>query len=179
MRAGRAGVAVLVLLLALAGCAAPPRSAPSSAAPSSAAPSDGPPHLSLDALESEPVENHDETVAMAFDADEAARLLERVPPDLDFETGAVVCVFLGPRQTSGWSLELQTASLRDDVLTIRARETAPRGETRDEVTYPADCGVVTRAALPVGQVTVRADDTVTGEFIADAVIEVPPLTSAP
>jgi hypothetical protein len=31
----------------------------------------------------------------------------------------------------------------------------------------------------VGRLTVRADDTVTGEFIADAVVEVPPLTSAP
>jgi hypothetical protein len=170
----RAGATALVLVLALAGCSAPPSGGPSTAPSAGNAPP-----LSLDSLEAEPVENHEETVAMAFDADSAAELLEEVPPDLDFEMDAVICVFLGPRQTSGWSLDLQTASLSGDVLTIRARETAPRGETRDEVTYPADCGLITRAALPLVELTVRADDTVTGEFIADAVIEVPPLTSAP
>ena len=108
----------------------------------------------------------------------AAEVLERVPPDLDFRTSALVCVFLGPRQTTGWSLDLLTVTLSGDVLTIRARESVPRGQTRPEVTYPADCGLVTRAALPTGRLTVRADDTVTGEFIADAAIDVPP-PSAP
>ncbi len=140
----------------------------------SAAPASGSPVLSLDDVEAVPVENREETVAMAFDAEEAAGLVEEVPPDLDFGTSALVCVFLGPRQTTGWSLDLLTVTLSGDVLTIRARESMPRGQTRSEVTYPADCGVVTRAALHAGQLTVRADDTVTGEFIADAVIEVPP-----
>jgi hypothetical protein len=170
----RAAVAAVALALALAGCSSPPGGGSSAVAPSS-----GSPPLSLDALDAQPIENREETVAMAFDADGAARLLEEVPPDLDFRTAAVVCVFLGPRQTTGWSLDLLTVSLSDDVLTIRARESTPRGPTRDEVTYPADCGLVTRTALPVGRLTVRADDTVTGEFIADAVVEVPPLTSAP
>jgi hypothetical protein len=134
--------------------------------------------LSLDDVEAVPVESREETVAMAFDAEAAAELLERVPPDLDFRTSALVCVFLGPRQTTGWSLDLLTVTLSGDVLTIRARESVPRGQTRPEVTYPADCGLVTRAALPTGQLTMRADDTVTGEFIADAVIDVPP-PSAP
>jgi hypothetical protein len=91
----------------------------------------------------------------------------------------VVCVFLGPRQTTGWGLDLSTVSLSDGVLTIRARESVPRGTTRPVVTYPADCGLVPRAALPVGELTVRADDTVSGEFIADALIDVPPPSSAP
>lgn len=116
---------------------------------------------------------------MAFDAERAGDLVERVPSDLDFTASALVCVFLGPRQTTGWSLDLLTATLTGNVLTIRARESVPRGQTRPEVTYPADCGLLTRAALPAGELTLRADDTVTGEFIADAVVDVPPIPSSP
>ncbi len=170
----RAWGIALALVVFLAGCGAPP----GGAVPSAVALATRPP-LSLDDLDAMPVENREETVAMAFDADAAGELLQQVPPNLDFEAAAVVCVFLGPRQTSGWSLDLLTVTLSADVLTVRARESAPRGQTRDEVTYPADCGTVTRAALPPGRLTVRADDTVTGEFIADAVIDVPPLPSSP
>ena len=87
---------------------------------------------------------------------------------------ALVCVFLGPRLTTGWSLDLRTASLTGSELRIRARETAPRTETQEETTYPADCGLLSRAGLPVGELRVWADDTVTDEFIADTVIDVPP-----
>jgi hypothetical protein len=166
----RAGALLLAAVL-LAGCTG----VATSAAPSV---SEGP-ALSLDDLEATPVDDREEGVAMAFDAEAAAELLQDVPADLDFTTSAVVCVFLGPRQTTGWELDLSTLSLSGDVLTIRARESVPRGTTRPVVTYPADCGLVPRAALPVRELTVRADDTVSGEFIADAVIDVPPPSSAP
>jgi hypothetical protein len=97
-----------------------------------------------------------------------------VPDDLDFSEHALVCVFLGPRQTTGWSLDLRTASLTGGELRIRARETAPRTETRPETTYPADCALLSRGALAAGELRVWADDTVTDEFIADTVIDVPP-----
>ena len=174
MRAwGSALLLAVLLAVLLPSCGgSPPRADPSAAS------AQAQPVLSLDDVEVVPIESREETVAMAFDAGAAAELLERVPPDLDFRTSALVCVFLGPRQTTGWSLDLLTVTLSGDVLTIRARESVPRGQTRPGVTYPADCGLVTRAALPSGQLTVRADDTVTGEFIADAAIDVPP-PSAP
>ena len=131
------------------------------------------PVLTLDEVDAEPVERRDETVAVAFDRDAAAELVTEVPSDLDFDDHALVCVFLGPRLTSGWSLDLRTASLSDGERRIRARETAPRTETRPQTTYPADCGLLSRSALPPGELRVWADDTVTDEFIADTVIEVP------
>lgn len=137
------------------------------------------PVLSLADVDAEPLEIREETVAVAFDADAAAELVTEVPDDLDFGESALVCVFLGPRLTSGWSLDLRTASLSGGELRIRARETAPRTETQPGTTYPADCGLLTRAALPVGELRVWADDTVTDEFIAEATITVPPLSSVP
>jgi hypothetical protein len=137
------------------------------------------PVLSLADVEAEPREIREETVAVAFDADAAAELVTEVPHDLDFGESALVCVFLGPRLTSGWSLDLRTASLSGGELRIRARETAPRTETQPGTTYPADCGLLTRAALPVRELRVWADDTVTDEFIAEATIAVPPLSSGP
>lgn len=157
--------ALLVALLAASCTQGSPAASPS---PS------GQPVLSLEGLDAEPIERHEETVALAFDAEAAADLLTQVPPELDFDQHALVCVFLGPRLTSGWSLDLRTASLSDGELRIRARETAPRTETRPETTYPADCGLLTRAALPAGELRVWADDTVTDEFIAETVVEVPP-----
>jgi hypothetical protein len=137
------------------------------------------PVLSLTDVDVEPLEIREERVALAFDAASAAELVAQVPADLDFAESALACVFLGPRMTSGWSLDLRTASLSGGELRIRARETAPRTETRPETTYPADCALLTRAALPAGELRVWADDTVTDEFIADAVIDVPPLSSTP
>ena len=132
------------------------------------------PVLTLDDVDAEPREIREETVAVAFDAEAAAALVTAVPTDLDFGEHALVCVFLGPRLTTGWSLDLRTASLTGDELRIRARETAPRTETQEQTTYPADCGLLSRASLPVGELRVWADDTVTDEFIADTVIDVPP-----
>jgi hypothetical protein len=132
------------------------------------------PVLTLDDVDAEPREIREETVAVAFDEAEAAELVTAVPDDLDFSEHALVCVFLGPRQTTGWSLDLRTASLTGGELRIRARETAPRTETRPETTYPADCALLSRGALAAGELRVWADDTVTDEFIADTVIDVPP-----
>ena len=116
---------------------------------------------------------------MAFDAEEAAALVVRVPDDLDFGTGALVCVYLGERPTAGWGLDLQTASLVDGELHILARETRPRGTVDEALTYPGDCGVLNRDALPVGQLAVRADDTISDEFIVGGDVTVPDAESAP
>ena len=118
-------------------------------------------------------------MALAFDRDAAAALLHEVPETVDFDRHAVVCVFLGPRQTTGWSVDLRAASLTGRELRIVARETAPRAAARPQVTYPADCGLLTRAALPVGELAVRADDTSTDEFIAGTVAQVPEPSPAP
>ncbi len=175
---GSRTVACLVLgCLLLAACAgtggSPGGSASGSIGASQA------PVLSLTDLEAQPAEHQEESVALAFDRAAAAALLQEVPDDLDFEAHAVVCVFLGPRQTSGWSLDLRTATLTGSQVEIAARENAPRGGTRPEVTYPADCGLLTRAALPAGELVVRADDTITGEFIAQTTVTVPEAPNVP
>jgi len=92
---------------------------------------------------------------------------------VDFETEALVCVYLGERPTEGWGLDLQTASLVDGELRILARETRPRGTVNQVVTYPGDCGVVNRNALPPGELAVRADDTISDEFIVAGDVTVP------
>ncbi len=137
------------------------------------------PVLALANLQVQPAERREESVALAFDREAAAALLEEVPDDLDLDAQAVVCVFLGPRQTSGWSLDLRAATLTGSTVEIAARENAPRGNTRPEVTYPADCGLLTRAALPAGELLVRADDTITGEFIAETTVVVPEASNVP
>jgi hypothetical protein len=172
-RALPASVLGLVLAVAVAGCTPPS----SGASPSGQASAGGQPVLSLTDVDVEPLEIREETVAIAFDADAAAHLVAEVPAEVDFDEHALACVFLGPRLTSGWSLDLRTASLSGGELRIRARETAPRTETEAQETYPADCALLTRAALPVGELRVWADDTVTDEFIAEAMIEVPPPSS--
>lgn len=180
LRVRSLGPAVVVAAALLAACAGPATPGQATGTPTdSPSPDPGPPALSLDALDAAPVENRDESVALAFDREDAASLLLEVPDDLDFASQVVVCVFLGPRQTTGWSLDLRTATLRDGQLEIKARENAPRAGTRPEVTYPADCGLLTRAALPIGELAVRADDTITGEFIAGTTVVVPNVSNAP
>jgi len=102
-----------------------------------------------------------------------------VPDELDFGTDALVCVYLGERPTSGWGLDLQTASLVNGELRILARETRPRGSVDEVVTYPGDCAVVNRNALPAGDLAVRADDTISDEFIVGGDATVPVTESAP
>ncbi len=127
----------------------------------------------------DPVEREQAAIAMAFDAEEAAALVVQVPDDLDFGTNALVCVYLGERPTAGWGLDLQTASLVDGELRLLARETRPRGTVDQVLTYPGDCGVLNRDALPVGQLAVRADDTISEEFIVGGDVTVPDAESAP
>jgi hypothetical protein len=138
-----------------------------------------PPGLTLRSIQVEPVEREQAAIAMAFDAEEAGALVVSVPEELDFGTDALVCVYLGERPTSGWGLDLQTASLVDGELRILARETRPRGSVDEVVTYPADCAVVNRNALPVGDLAVRADDTISDEFIVGGDATVPVTESAP
>jgi hypothetical protein len=166
----RATLAALCLALGVAACDGGVAPSAASATPTATER----PVLTLDDVDAEPREIREETVAVAFDEAEAAELVTAVPDDLDFGEHALVCVFLGPRQTTGWSLDLRTASLTGGELRIRARETAPRTETRPETTYPADCALLSRGALAAGELRVWADDTVTDEFIADTVIDVPP-----
>lgn len=167
-RALAAGCLALVVVTACTGNAPPPGTAEPTATGSER------PVLTLDDVDAEPREIREETVAVAFDAEAAAELVVAVPDDIDFAEHALVCVFLGPRETTGWSLDLRTASLTGGELRIRARETAPRTGTQPVTTYPADCGLLARAALPAGELRVWADDTVTDEFIADTVVDVPP-----
>lgn len=172
-------VLAAVVLGACGGSPVPTASTPTPAASATVEPS-GPPALSLSSLDAAPIDHEQEAVALAFDPAEATSLLQAVPASLDFARDVVVCVFLGPRQTTGWSLDLRSASLSGTEVDIRARENAPRtGNERPEVTYPADCAVLNRAALPIGEVMVRADDTITGEFIAGTTVEVPEASNAP
>ena len=137
------------------------------------------PGLTLRAVQVEPVEREEAAIAMAFDADAAASMVTAVPANLDFGADALVCVYLGERPTEGWGLDLTTASLVDGELRILARETRPRGTVNQAVTYPADCGVVNRDALPPGRLAVRADDTISDEFIAAGEATVPDAEAAP
>jgi hypothetical protein len=132
-----------------------------------------PPGLVLTDADVEPLQHEAAAIEMAFDADAAAALVEAVPAGLDFGAQALVCVYLGVRPTTGWGLALQSASLEGGELRILARETRPGGGSRQALTYPADCGLLTRAALPAGSLAVRADDTISAEFIVAGTVSVP------
>ena len=166
-------VAILLLALAVSACGTTQSTVFSSVGASL------PPGLTLRAIQVEPVEREEAAIAIAFDADDAAALVTEVPGDLDFATDALVCVYLGERPTEGWGLDLQTASLVEGELRILARETRPRGTVNQVVTHPADCGVVNRDALPLGHLAVRADDTISDEFIVAGEVTVPDPEAAP
>ena len=102
-----------------------------------------------------------------------------VPADVDFETDALLCVYLGERPTAGWALDLQTASLASGELRVLARESRPRGTVEQVITYPAGCGLLNRAALPAGELAVRADDTISDEFIVAGTLVVPDPQASP
>lgn len=121
-----------------------------------------------------PVATEAAAIRMAFDAGAAASLVSE-PPPIDYATQAVLCVSLGERSTGGWSITIQSITIEGAEMRILAREGRPRpGEAVTQAfTYPSDCAVVDRTVLPVGELAVRADDTISDEFIVDAVIEVP------
>jgi hypothetical protein len=173
LRNARAAAALVLVGLGLAACGTTQSTILSSIGASSA------PGLTLRSIQVEPVEREQAAIAMAFDAEEAAALVVSVPDELDFSTDALLCVYLGERPTAGWGLDLQTASLVGGELRIAARETRPRGAVDQVVTYPGDCGVVSRDALPAGDLAVRADDTISDEFIVGGDVTVPVPESAP
>jgi hypothetical protein len=165
--------AVLLAALSLPGCGSTASTVFTSIGESVA------PGLTLRSVQIEPVEREDAGIAFAFDAGEAAGLVVEVPDDLDFGADALVCVYLGERPTAGWGLDLQTALLVDGEIRILARETRPRGTVDQVITHPADCGVVNRDALPTGELAVRADDTISDEFIVAGEVTVPDPEAAP
>jgi hypothetical protein len=144
-------------------------------------PNPGAEGLGLELLADANPEIAEESIVAAFGAEEIRRLLGAVPPGVDPEAEAVFCVALGMRPTGGYGLVIQSASLVDRELRIRALETQPRpGQPVIQViTYPVGCFAVRRAALPTGELMVRADDPRADEFITSAVIEVPAAERAP
>jgi hypothetical protein len=169
---------LLAAALVLAGCNVGPVSETFASATTSAAPSGEQPSLSLRDTDVEPIEFQQATLGVAFSEADASELVTD-PGGIDFGSDALICVYLGLRPTTGWSLDLRTASLTGAVLSIAARENVPRGNAAAEESYPADCALIDRAALPPGDLTVRADDINSDEFIVDAVVEVPAGESAP
>lgn len=165
-------VATLLSVLLLSACS------PTSPAASAATPTQtAEPALTLRDVVVTPVAHPDAGIAAAFDAATAADLVESVPADLDLARDALICVYLGSRPTGAWTLTLQSASIVDGELRIVAREKSTGGQAGS--TYPADCAVLNRDALPPGTYPVRADDTTTDEFIADGTLSVPNVTTAP
>ncbi len=183
-----AGVAAVAVTALLAGCGAggaateagggspSPGDTSSVSATASVMPTEGgvrnvPMQRLTDAM---PIARDGAAIEMAFDAAGAVRLLAE-PPPIDFATQAILCVALGERPTGGWSLTLQSISLDGTEMRILAREGRPRSGqgTTQAFTYPSDCALVDRTVLPSGELTVRADDTISDEFIVDAAIEVP------
>lgn len=121
-----------------------------------------------------PIAREAAEIGMAFDAGQAAQLVSE-PPPIDYASQAILCLSIGERPTGGWSVTIGSITLEDGAMQILAREGRPRpGEgTTQAFTYPGDCAVVDRTVLPVGPMAVRADDTISDEFIVDATIEVP------
>lgn len=156
-------------LLGMAACTAAPAATSSPASPA------GVVDVGLERLtDANPVRSEAATIRIAFDAAEAAAMVD-APPPIDYAGQALLCVYLGERPTGGWSLVIQSISLDSRQMSILAREGRPRTGTgtTQAATYPADCAVIDRSVLPVGELTVRADDTISDEFIVDATIEVP------
>ncbi|MDH4334485.1 MAG: protease complex subunit PrcB family protein [Chloroflexota bacterium] len=119
-------------------------------------------------------------IEIAFDAGAAAELVAPLPADADFATQAVLCLFIGERNTGGWAVTVQSIRIVEGRMEITARETEPRGGTAtDGATYPADCVLIDRSVLPVGSLPVTSTDTTSDEFIIDGAIDVPAPAGAP
>jgi hypothetical protein len=119
-------------------------------------------------------------IEIAFDAASAADLVAPLRADIDFASEAILCLFIGQRDTGGWSVAVQTIRIVNGRLEITARETEPRGGAgTGPATYPADCVLIDRLVLPVGPLPVTSTDTTSDEFIVDGVIDVPAPSGAP
>ena len=170
---------LVAALLVLAGCS--PTASPSSAAPASPAGSPsaaaGTGGIGFDVLDdATPATREEASVEAAFDAASAADLLDPVPA-LDFDSQAVLCLYLGER-TGTWGFSVSGLTIEDGALHIASAERRPRGGDT-ATTHPAQCLAVDRAALPAGDLAVTADDTVSDEFIVGGTIKVPPAGSTP
>lgn len=181
---GPAGRAVLSASLGLGtiltACASPgaslsgsPRVTSTETAAGSASSSARPP-IVFAPLAAEPAKRSNAELAVAFDAEAAARLLTQPPSGIDFSRQALVCLYLGER-TGPWTVTLLSAALSPGSLMVRARETRPRSGApgSDQISYPGTCATIVRASLPVGSLAARAEDTTSGEFIVAATINVP------
>lgn len=124
--------------------------------------------------DAQPIRSEEATIGIAFDAAGAAALVSEAP-SIDYADRALLCLALGERATGGWSVTIQSISLDGPRMSIRAREVRPRSDTgaTQGATYPADCAVIDRTVLPAGELVVRADDTISDEFIVEATIQVP------
>lgn len=168
----RALVALVALALAT-GCTAPPTPV-TGAATTTGSPSGGIVNVGVRRLtDARPVRSEAAVIGIAFD-EATARTLVTDPPPLDYAAEALLCVALGERATSGWSITIQSISLDGPRMSILAREGRPRtGGPSTGPTYPVDCAAIDRSVLPAGELLVRADDTISDEFIVDATIQVP------
>ena len=158
----------MAVCVVLAGCGGGAASSASSA-------SGGVRTVSLTRLaNAHPKQHVDATILIGFDAASVATLVTAAPP-IDFTSQAVLCLYIGERSTGGWSVTLQSISLDGASMKILAREVEPRPGTgtTQAFSYPADCAIIDRTVLPIGQLAVRADDTTSDEFIVDAVVQVP------
>ena len=172
MRRRRWPAIAVGLTLVLCGCA--------TASPSTAPSVTDAPGLALDDVDVEPVERPEAAVAMAFDPEAASELVVAVPDTIDFASKALICVYLGERPTTGWRLELDSATVSDGELRIVARENTPRGDGGEpQQTFPGDCALLNRGALPVGELRVSAHDTISDEGIVTGTVTVPDPSSAP
>lgn len=154
-------------------------SACTTAAPSGSATADAPAsgivNVGLQRLtDAQPTRSEEAMIGIAFDAAGAAALVSE-GPSIDYAGHALLCLALGERATGGWSVTIQSISLDGPLMSIRAREVRPRSDagTTPGATYPADCAIIDRTVLPAGELVVRADDTISDEFIVEATIQVP------
>ncbi|HET9879062.1 MAG TPA: hypothetical protein VFQ81_07180 [Candidatus Limnocylindria bacterium] len=168
----RALVALLAVVVA-SGCTSTPSPSLTDAT-ATAVPSGGIVNVAIRRLtDARPVRREAAMIGIAFDA-ATARTLVADPAPLDFASEALLCLALGERATSGWSVTIQSISLDGSRMSILAREARPRtGGPSAGPTYPADCAAIDRSVLSPGELLVRADDTISDEFIVDATIEVP------
>jgi hypothetical protein len=183
IRRGTRPAALLVALTLLTvACASPgssssesPTGGSTSGSQASVAPSGGVRDVSLSRLTDARATRRDAaTIVIGFDAGAVAAMVTPAP-SIDFATQALLCLHIGERSTGGWSVTIQSITVEGSEMAILAREVEPRpgvGVTQ-AFTYPADCAVIDRTMLPIGELMVRADDTTSDEFIVDAVVQVP------
>lgn len=179
MKRSAVAVGLLAGFLLLSACSAPASPTPSAVVSPSA--SAGTVSVGISRLgDVEIVDRAAAAIEIAFDAAAAAELVAPLPGDADFAVQAVLCLFIGQRDTGGWSVAVQSIRLVSGRLEITARETEPRGGGgTGPATYPADCVQIDRLVLPVGPLPVTSTDTTSDEFIVDGVIEVPAPPGAP